>query len=233
MSNEFTSFRQGEGESLFDAWERFKEMLRQCPHHGIPDCIQIETFYNGLTSSSRNMLDASSGRVLLSKSYIKGLTLIESITTNTYQLPTVRTTSAPTTARKSAGMHEVSKTIVFSAQVAQIPNTMKTLLTPLVVLTVVPVKVVTEVVEATCVYCGAFMQETKTFAAKTKTQIQAQRVSIKNLENQVGQIAIAFSSRPSGTLPSITETPASTSNTKKEETRKVILLRSEKEYEGP
>ncbi|KAK2354700.1 hypothetical protein QL285_092185 [Trifolium repens] len=47
MRNEITSFRQGEDESLFDAWERYKEMLRQCPHHGIPVCIQLETFYNG------------------------------------------------------------------------------------------------------------------------------------------------------------------------------------------
>jgi len=61
MRNEITSFRQGDDESLFDAWERFKELLRQCPHHGILICIQLETFYNGLIPSSRNMLDASSG----------------------------------------------------------------------------------------------------------------------------------------------------------------------------
>ncbi|MCI48499.1 hypothetical protein A2U01_0069742, partial [Trifolium medium] len=85
MRNEITSFRQGEDESLFDAWERYKEMLRQCPQHGIPVCIQLETFYNGLTPSSRNMLDASSGGALLSKSYTDGFALIESITANTYQ----------------------------------------------------------------------------------------------------------------------------------------------------
>ncbi|MCI57135.1 hypothetical protein A2U01_0078386, partial [Trifolium medium] len=70
-------------------------MLRQCPYHGIPVCIQLETFYNRLTPSSRNMLDASSGGVLLSKSYTEGFALIESITANTYQWPTVRATPAP------------------------------------------------------------------------------------------------------------------------------------------
>jgi hypothetical protein len=39
-------------------------------------CIQLETFYNGLTPSSRNMLDASSGRALLSKSYTYGFALV-------------------------------------------------------------------------------------------------------------------------------------------------------------
>lgn len=33
MRNEITSFRQGDEESLFEAWERFKELLRQCPQH--------------------------------------------------------------------------------------------------------------------------------------------------------------------------------------------------------
>lgn len=28
-------YTQKDGESLYDAWERFKEMLRFCPHHGL------------------------------------------------------------------------------------------------------------------------------------------------------------------------------------------------------
>ena len=61
MRNDITSFRQTEDEYLFEAWERFKELLRKCPHHGIPICIQMETFYNGLLPPMRLMLDASAG----------------------------------------------------------------------------------------------------------------------------------------------------------------------------
>ncbi len=61
MRNDITSFRQTEDESLFEAWEIFKELLRKCPHHGIPICIQMETFYNGLLLPTRLMLDASAG----------------------------------------------------------------------------------------------------------------------------------------------------------------------------
>lgn len=39
MRNEITSFRKTEFESLFEAWERFKELLRKCPHHEIPVII--------------------------------------------------------------------------------------------------------------------------------------------------------------------------------------------------
>jgi hypothetical protein len=79
----------------------------------------------------------------------------------------------------------------------------------------------------------SFMQETKNFTAEAKSQILSQGVSIKNLENQVGQIATALTQRPSGSLPSTTETPASTSKDKGKETCKVITLRSGTEYEGP
>ena len=34
--NWITSFAQGEDESLYEAWERFKDLLRLCPHH----CLQ-------------------------------------------------------------------------------------------------------------------------------------------------------------------------------------------------
>jgi hypothetical protein len=62
--------------------------------------------------------------------------------------------------------------------------------------------------------------------------IQAQGINIKNLENQVVQIATAFRSRLSGTLSSISETAPSTSNAKNKETSKVISLGSGREYEG-
>jgi hypothetical protein len=77
-----------------------------------------------------------------------------------------------------------------------------------------------------------FIQDTKNFANDTKTKILAQCVSIKNLENQVGQIATTLTSRPNGSFPSTTETLTSTSIDKGKETCKVIHLRSGNEYEG-
>jgi hypothetical protein len=78
----------------------------------------------------------------------------------------------------------------------------------------------------------SFLQKTKNFAVETKNQILAQGVSIKNLENQVGQIATALSSRPSGALHSTTKIIASTLSDKGKETCKVISLRSGRECEG-
>ena len=46
--NDITSFSQMEGESLYEALERFKELQRECPHHGILNWLLVQTFYNGL-----------------------------------------------------------------------------------------------------------------------------------------------------------------------------------------
>ncbi|KAI3773872.1 hypothetical protein L1987_48411 [Smallanthus sonchifolius] len=37
-----------DGESLYEAWERFKDMLRKCLHHGLEVLLQVSSFYNGL-----------------------------------------------------------------------------------------------------------------------------------------------------------------------------------------
>ena len=47
----------------------------------------------------------------------------------------------------------------------------------------------------------------KAFMSKTESHIQNQGVALRNLENQVGQLANALSSRPNGSLPSNTEMP--------------------------
>ncbi|KAF7824295.1 uncharacterized protein G2W53_022439 [Senna tora] len=59
MRNDITSFVLLDNESLYEAWERFKELLRKCPHHGLPKWLQVQTFYNGLSSGIRTSIDAA------------------------------------------------------------------------------------------------------------------------------------------------------------------------------
>ena len=90
IRNALTQFAQHSGESLCEAWERYKEMLRKCPHHGMPDWMVINYFYNGLGAQSRPMLDAASGGALWAKSYEEAYDLIEMMAANEYQNPSQR-----------------------------------------------------------------------------------------------------------------------------------------------
>ncbi|KAL5562245.1 hypothetical protein UlMin_031992 [Ulmus minor] len=69
----------------------------------------------------------------------------------------------------------------------------------------------------------------RAFMNKTETHIQNQGVALRNLENQVGQLATALSSRPSGALPSNTENPQRDGK----EHAKAITLRSGNTVEVP
>ncbi|KAL5581832.1 hypothetical protein UlMin_014274 [Ulmus minor] len=82
LRNEITSFTQYDQESLYEAWERFKEILRKCPHHGIPIWLQVSTFYNGLVSNYRAMIDAASGGSLMGKTSEEAHDLLETMADN-------------------------------------------------------------------------------------------------------------------------------------------------------
>lgn len=67
MRNDITIFVQYDMESLYEAWERYKDLLRRCPHHGLPIWLQVQTFYNGLSATTRTMIDAVAGGTLMGK----------------------------------------------------------------------------------------------------------------------------------------------------------------------
>ncbi|GAU10050.1 hypothetical protein TSUD_422990, partial [Trifolium subterraneum] len=59
--NDITNFEQGDSESLYDAWERFKLCSKKCPTHGLDNHAQMQHFTQGLRAQTRMLLDASAG----------------------------------------------------------------------------------------------------------------------------------------------------------------------------
>src|SRR5262249_35649361 len=43
LRNDISTYTQLETESLYEAWERYKELLRRCPYHGLPTWLQVQT----------------------------------------------------------------------------------------------------------------------------------------------------------------------------------------------
>ncbi|XP_045831437.1 uncharacterized protein LOC123922791 [Trifolium pratense] len=103
---QINGFRQRDNESLFEAWERYKEMIRICPHHGLENWLIIHTFYNGLLYNTRMTIEAAAGGALMDKPYNQAYQLIESMAQNHYQWGNERTTvEKPQT---KGGMYEIS-----------------------------------------------------------------------------------------------------------------------------
>ncbi|GJX72251.1 hypothetical protein Tco_0309422 [Tanacetum coccineum] len=60
-----SNFQQCFDESFYEAWDRFKDVLRACPRHGFTELHQLDTFYNGLNPSDQDSLNSVTGANLL------------------------------------------------------------------------------------------------------------------------------------------------------------------------
>nr|GEZ57250.1 reverse transcriptase domain-containing protein [Tanacetum cinerariifolium] len=78
LQNEITNFLQKPNETFNEAWERFKDLLRQCPHHGFSELHQLDTFYNALNPNDQDALDSATGGNFLDKIPRECLSIIES-----------------------------------------------------------------------------------------------------------------------------------------------------------
>nr|GEY36931.1 reverse transcriptase domain-containing protein [Tanacetum cinerariifolium] len=61
-----------------ETWDRFKDLLRACPHHGFSELHQLDTFYNALNSKDQDSLNSAAGGKFLDKMPRECLAIIES-----------------------------------------------------------------------------------------------------------------------------------------------------------
>ncbi|GJW16670.1 putative reverse transcriptase domain-containing protein [Tanacetum coccineum] len=55
---EINNFQQEPDETLYEAWECFKELLMTCPQHYLIEIQEVILFYNGLDVPTRQILDS-------------------------------------------------------------------------------------------------------------------------------------------------------------------------------
>ncbi|GKA15304.1 reverse transcriptase domain-containing protein [Tanacetum coccineum] len=156
--NEIITFYQKPNEAFNEAWERFKGLLRQCPHHGFSELHQLDTFYNSLNSNDQDALDSAAGGNFLDKMPQEGLAIIESKSKVRYSRSRANdsrvSTDAPlsnsSSSNNSFDMQQIAASLEdkMTIKMNQMINQMKAL----VVTTPAPVKAVEEVC-VTCAVC--------------------------------------------------------------------------------
>nr|GEV68324.1 hypothetical protein [Tanacetum cinerariifolium] len=77
LRNEISNFQQRFDESFHEAWDRYKDLLRACPHHGFTEFHQLDTFYDSLNPTDQDSLNAGAGGNLLERRTQDVLTIIE------------------------------------------------------------------------------------------------------------------------------------------------------------
>ncbi|GJV32537.1 reverse transcriptase domain-containing protein [Tanacetum coccineum] len=140
LKNEISCFTQKFEETFSEAWERFKELLRACPHHGFTELTQVDTFYNGLNENEQDSLNAAAGGNLLSKTTREALNIIENKSKVRYSRN--RSNASRMNATSSKTDERIDKLADQLSTLVEIVS--KKVVTP------APVKAV----EETCVTCG-------------------------------------------------------------------------------
>ncbi|GKA12859.1 reverse transcriptase domain-containing protein, partial [Tanacetum coccineum] len=154
LRNEITTFYQKPNETFNEAWERFKGLLRQCPHHGFSELHQLDTFYNSLNTNDQDALDSAAGGNFLDKNPRDGLAIIESKSKVRYSRShdsRANTNVAPTSSPSNDSL-EIQQIVAsledkFGIRMSRLEKT----ITKKMITTPAPVKAVEEV----CVTCGS------------------------------------------------------------------------------
>ncbi|KAH9784028.1 hypothetical protein KPL71_009511 [Citrus sinensis] len=85
IRKDICGIRQLPGETLYEYWERFKQLCASCPQHQISDQLLIQYFYEGLSLMDRSMIDVASGGVLVNKTPTQARELISNMAANAQQ----------------------------------------------------------------------------------------------------------------------------------------------------
>nr|GFA11832.1 reverse transcriptase domain-containing protein [Tanacetum cinerariifolium] len=67
LRNEIFKFQQRFDESFHEAWDRYKDLLRACPHHGFTKLHQLDTFHNALNPADQDSLNSAAGGNMLER----------------------------------------------------------------------------------------------------------------------------------------------------------------------
>ncbi|GKA73031.1 reverse transcriptase domain-containing protein [Tanacetum coccineum] len=147
LRNEITSFLQKPNETFNEAWERFKGLLRQCPHHGFSELHQLDTFYNSLNTNDQDALDSAAGGNFLDKMPHDCLAIIESKSKVRYSRSRAIEPSASTNAPLSTSTPSNSFEYKMDIQMSRLEKMIseKNVTTPATV----------KAVEEVCVTCGS------------------------------------------------------------------------------
>ncbi|GJV42081.1 reverse transcriptase domain-containing protein [Tanacetum coccineum] len=144
LRNEITNFQERFDDSFSEAWDRFRDLLRACPHHGFFELHQLDTFYNALNTNDQDSLNSAAGGIFLDKRPRDCLCIIES---------------------KSKVRHSRSKVVVskvstsistpeISSDVAELKNMVKALLLDKKNQNQPSAPTPVKAVEQSCVTCG-------------------------------------------------------------------------------
>nr|CAN64282.1 hypothetical protein VITISV_036802 [Vitis vinifera] len=67
LKRQISNFSAKENEKFYEHWERYMEAINACPHHGFDTWLLVSYFYDGMSSSMKQILETMCGGDFMSK----------------------------------------------------------------------------------------------------------------------------------------------------------------------
>ena len=67
LKRQILNFSAKENEKFYECWERYMEAINVCPHHGFDTWLLVSYFYDGMSSSMKQLLETMCGGDFMSK----------------------------------------------------------------------------------------------------------------------------------------------------------------------
>ena len=117
---EIIVFKQGEDESIYTAWERFKRLLKRCPMHMIDLTTQMDIFYHAMNYTSKGIIDASCCGGFKRISADEARQVIEDLAICNYKTPSE--SSGSSSRMKGNGLIGLDRTTTIEAKLDEVMN---------------------------------------------------------------------------------------------------------------
>ena len=82
VRDSIVNFKHQSGDAFYETWERFKDLVVSCPHHGLEQWFLVDVFYRGLSSGQRQRVDTFRHNTIASMSPDEAWDTFEDLATN-------------------------------------------------------------------------------------------------------------------------------------------------------
>ncbi|RVW18756.1 hypothetical protein CK203_098145 [Vitis vinifera] len=118
LKRQISNFSAKENEKFYECWERYMEAINACPHHGFDTWLLVSYFYDGMSSSMKQLLETMCGGDFMSKNPEEAMDFLSYVAevSRGWDEPNAREVgrmkSQPNAPNAKAGMYTLKKTSI-------------------------------------------------------------------------------------------------------------------------
>ncbi|RVW72547.1 hypothetical protein CK203_061239 [Vitis vinifera] len=132
LKRQISNFSAKENEKFHECWERYMEAINACPHHGFDTWLLVSYFYDGMSSSMKQILETMCGGDFMSKNPDEAIDFLSYVAevSKGWDEPNSREKGkfpSQQTQNPKAGMYMLSEDVDMKAKVATIARRLEEL----------------------------------------------------------------------------------------------------------